>query len=347
MVTTELASRMNGTEVESSTALALFPEAATTVEVARRHWDGMRSLVKSLLVEGLDGDYAHIPGTGDKDTLLKPGAEKLMTFYGLAPILECVREIEVYDGPPAQEASGSLPARPYFAFRYVCRAVSKRTGQVVATCEGEANTLEKRALKMTAFDARNATIKIAEKRALVGVALIACAASSLFTQDIEEMETGERRGSAQRPAGKAAEQKRACPTCSGGMTLKSGTGKNNRPWTAWMCDKGKQGCAQPPIWVDSAQPPAQPEVIDGEAREAAPMTPLVKEWWPRVLAALGDQGWTGPEAQAWGKRNVEALGKASSKDLTADEWEVLLNLARSGGDAGDEPPAEPADDEAF
>ena len=41
-----------------------------------------------------DTDYGVVPGTGTKPTLLKPGAEKLPTFFGLAPVFvsECIVE---------------------------------------------------------------------------------------------------------------------------------------------------------------------------------------------------------------------------------------------------------------
>lgn len=47
--------------------------------------DLVTDLLKRVMVQGIKGDYGIIPGTGDKPTLLKPGAEKLCMLFRLAP----------------------------------------------------------------------------------------------------------------------------------------------------------------------------------------------------------------------------------------------------------------------
>lgn len=39
----------------------------------------------------------------------------------------------------------------------------------------------------------------------------------------------------------------ACPTCGGSMTLRSGTTRDGRPYTAWFCDAK---CGQKPLWLN-------------------------------------------------------------------------------------------------
>jgi len=77
-----------------------------------------------------DGDYGVIPGT-PRPTLLKPGAEKLLEYYGYAPTIKAIDET-------ADRGSGFYRARVTLAL------VSKRTGVVVAEGVGEANTMESR-----------------------------------------------------------------------------------------------------------------------------------------------------------------------------------------------------------
>ena len=49
-------------------------------------------------------------------------------------------------------------------------------------------------------------------------------------------------GSGPSPDGRAP-----CPTCGGSMTLRSGTTRDGRPYTAWFCDAK---CGQKPLWLN-------------------------------------------------------------------------------------------------
>src|SRR5947209_19157397 len=62
-----------------------------TTETALQRYQAFKDFVKSVLREGID--FGKNPGS-DRDTLLKPGAEKLCTFFGLTPryVLEVVVE---------------------------------------------------------------------------------------------------------------------------------------------------------------------------------------------------------------------------------------------------------------
>ncbi|MDD5517827.1 MAG: hypothetical protein PHV98_00565 [Candidatus Omnitrophica bacterium] len=154
-----------------------------------------------------DKDFGIIPGT-DKPTLLKPGAEKLCSLFGLAPEFDVVDEITNFD-------------KGIFYYRYRCKML--RNNSVIATSEGSANSMEKKyryrnvpekkatqeektiALRTEIksgkygdykvyvienkepFDLVNTLQKMAQKRALVAATLIAANASEFFTQDIEDM----------------------------------------------------------------------------------------------------------------------------------------------------------------
>jgi len=158
--------------------------------------------VNTQLREGVD--YGKVPGT-DKDTLLKPGAEKIAQAYGCAPILDItVRDQNVETG--------------YLYVEVAVRLVSISTGAVVAVGVGSASSYEskyryraewwngrgdppadggwertrkgawrRRALNPDLIDTWNTVLKMAKKRALVDAALTVSGASEKFTQDVEDM----------------------------------------------------------------------------------------------------------------------------------------------------------------
>lgn len=57
-----------------------------------------QEIVQSYLVPGID--FGKIPGT-DKDTLLKPGAEKMCEIYGFYADYQLLREVELWDKEPS------------------------------------------------------------------------------------------------------------------------------------------------------------------------------------------------------------------------------------------------------
>jgi hypothetical protein len=73
-------------------------------------------------------DFGEIPGT-DKPTLLKPGAEKLCSFFGLTPRFTIVEKVESWEG---QE--------PFFYYWYKCQLL--RGERVIGEGEGSANSRE-------------------------------------------------------------------------------------------------------------------------------------------------------------------------------------------------------------
>ena len=78
----------------------MIPEAthlmpAMTVGHALTRYNTIVSFVRQVMKDGVD--YGTVPGT-DKPTLLKPGAEKLTTLFGLTPQFPIVREVEDWDG---------------------------------------------------------------------------------------------------------------------------------------------------------------------------------------------------------------------------------------------------------
>jgi len=113
---------------------ALVPSAAMPVmdvSVALSRYRSMNSFIGQVLRENTD--YGIVPGTGNKRTLLKPGAEKLSTFFGLAPTFEHVRVIEDWTG---KDHDGE----PFFYYLVKCRLT--KHGQVIAEGDGSCNSRE-------------------------------------------------------------------------------------------------------------------------------------------------------------------------------------------------------------
>ena len=169
-----------------------------------------QTLVRQSLVSGKD--FGVIPGTGDKPTLLKPGAEKLVKLMGLADTYPDIEKIQDWD-------------KGLFQYIVHCRLISMNSGVIVAEGVGECNSYEPKyryrwvgdrelkelglppeGLRKRDRNSRsggsysqyrlenedpagqlNTLLKMAKKRALVDASLSAGRLSELFTQDLEDM----------------------------------------------------------------------------------------------------------------------------------------------------------------
>ncbi|MBC96428.1 MAG: hypothetical protein CME63_01655 [Halobacteriovoraceae bacterium] len=164
------------------------------------HLKVVKDAVKNIMNEGINSDYAIIPGT-PKKSLLKPGAEKLMRLFGLG-----VRFQKVSD-----ECQFDL-VENFAMFTYVAEVYHLKTGLTIAQCEATANSQEKKyatktvwtnnvktTVPMPVADILNTLKKMAQKRAMVGAVIIAVGASDYFSQDEDEI-------SAQQPERKQAEK---------------------------------------------------------------------------------------------------------------------------------------------
>lgn len=182
-----------------------FMPALTIVEAVNRH-NALVEFVQKVMKR--DHDFGIIPGT-DKPTLLKPGAEKLCTLFGLRTEFVSVETTTDWE-------------KGFFYFHYRCNLT--RNGEVVASGEGSCNSREKkyrwrylpdfkateeekaRAVRKETktskngkpyimlvlensepYDLVNTIQKMAQKRAMIAATLIGVNASEFFTQDMEDM----------------------------------------------------------------------------------------------------------------------------------------------------------------
>ncbi|HVF41583.1 MAG TPA: hypothetical protein VM936_01145 [Pyrinomonadaceae bacterium] len=104
-----------GESEETGRALVAVERArfmpAMSIESAVERYNAVTEFVSRVLRS--DVDYGVIPGT-DKRTLLKPGAEKLTTFFGLSTRFQLLERIEDWTG----ERHGG---EPFFYYLYRCQ----------------------------------------------------------------------------------------------------------------------------------------------------------------------------------------------------------------------------------
>jgi len=139
------------------------------------------------LERGIDFDV--IPGT-KQPSLLKSGAEKIVSAYGLLVHYSLESKLEVPNAEMTiiKDGEERTVHKPLFFYNTKCELVkvaNNGTEYVFSSGYGSANTNEKRNGWNSPFDSANSTLKMAQKRALVQAALSVSGLSALFSQDIE------------------------------------------------------------------------------------------------------------------------------------------------------------------
>jgi hypothetical protein len=124
------------TDEGAGVGLAAFDRSqfmpAMSIELAVERYNAVTEFVSRVLRR--DIDYGVIPGT-EKRTLLKPGAEKLTTFFGLSTRFQLLERIEDWTGA---EHDGE----PFFYYLYRCRLY--RGELLIAESDGSCNSREQK-----------------------------------------------------------------------------------------------------------------------------------------------------------------------------------------------------------
>jgi hypothetical protein len=134
----------------------------------------MKEFVSKQLVNNINGDYARIPGT-PKPSLLKPGAEKLLLLFNLGFRFTIINQVVDF-------IIGEV------SFLVKCETFRKSDGFTVGEYIAFCSNQEKKYVKQSPADIVNTILKMAEKRALVGVTISVTGASDYFSQDLEDMD---------------------------------------------------------------------------------------------------------------------------------------------------------------
>ncbi|MEN0060014.1 MAG: hypothetical protein AAGB31_14330 [Bdellovibrio sp.] len=175
-------------ENQSNYAGSNLPVTQADFEALSNQRKMLRNFTAGQLMK--DVDFGIIKGT-PKNSLYKPGAEKLNRLFGLgARFFQTDKEIDRVGN--------------YASYTYKCEVYHLKSGQVIAECEGVCTSHEKkyksRAIyewvnkekkktgeEMTPIaDIQNTLMKMAQKRAFVGATILAVGASDFFTQDLED-----------------------------------------------------------------------------------------------------------------------------------------------------------------
>lgn len=145
--------------------------AVSIGEVVGNH-KAILDLMRNAMTEGITGDFAAIPGTGPKKSLLKPGAEKLGLYFGLGSQI-AVKQTDRNDGHREYEVTVTM--------------IHRVSGTIVGSGIGVCSTQEGKYKKKAPADMYNTCAKMAKKRAFIDAILTATASSTMFTQDVEDM----------------------------------------------------------------------------------------------------------------------------------------------------------------
>jgi len=141
--------------------------------------DLVREFQKMVLREGVD--YGPIPGTGDRDVLLKPGAESLIAWHN-------------FDSPDPEIEKEEHDWATGFHYYVVRRTVRSSRGKVFTSLRA-CSSFEKKYRYDRVGNERpvadlnsqsDNVLAMADKRALVAVTRLATATSGLFDEEYDE-----------------------------------------------------------------------------------------------------------------------------------------------------------------
>lgn len=176
--------------------------APLTAKEIRANVNLIQEVMKGVMVEGTH--YGVVQGCGNKQTLLKPGAEKLLLTFRVGAFPEVI------------DLSGKDERR----YRVLCHGKTIPTGALVGIGVGECSTDEEKykwkgascqkefdatpedrrrikylrsgeeilQVRTNPADLANTVLKMADKRAHVALALKVTGASDIFVQDVEDLE---------------------------------------------------------------------------------------------------------------------------------------------------------------
>jgi hypothetical protein len=192
---------------EQETAIAVTDrqgvQALTAAEI-RAQVNRIQEVMKAVMQNGIH--YGKVPGCGDKPTLLKPGAEKILATFQIAVDPQIENETRTADEytvrikAVATSASGrnlgsavgeaSSNEEKYKWRKTVCEREFDTTPEDrrrIAFKKYDGKINEVKQVRTNVADISNTVLKMAVKRAEVAVCLQVTAASDCFTQDIEDL----------------------------------------------------------------------------------------------------------------------------------------------------------------
>lgn len=111
----------------------LYISPVVGIDEAKSKFETVREYTAKCLTPKID--FGTVPGVS-KPSLLKPGAEKICSLFGLTPKFTCVDKTMNWLG------EGNPDHEPFFYFEYRCDLY--RGGEFVASCDASCNSWEKK-----------------------------------------------------------------------------------------------------------------------------------------------------------------------------------------------------------
>jgi hypothetical protein len=175
--------------------------SGTAIQQLQERMRTVLEVMANVLEEGKD--YGRIPGT-DKPTLYKPGAEKLMLTFNLAPAEPKIEDLSTADeiryrvGVPIEGTDGrqrwgigeaSSNEEKYRWRKPVCDEEFADTPEHLRRekwFKGKDRPYKGKQIRTSPADVANTILKMAHKRGFIHGTLLATGASSVFNQDLED-----------------------------------------------------------------------------------------------------------------------------------------------------------------
>lgn len=178
-------------------------DAPLTAAQLKTHISILQDVMRSVMVPGVD--YGRVPGCGDKPTLFKPGAEKILATFRIAVVPEADDLSTPETAHYRVRCKGMTPNGLCIGVGIgECSSDEEKYRWRRATCDEEFNatTADRRREKWIApknkpkftvkqvrtnkADVANTVLKMAKKRSMIDMTLTATAASSCFEQDMAD-----------------------------------------------------------------------------------------------------------------------------------------------------------------
>lgn len=120
--------------MESPNGQITHTAAQNGLPLALERYSMIVQFIRAALQPGID--FGVIPGTGDRPTLLLPGAQKIAALFRFGTRLHLDKEIEDWVGTDHK-------GEAFFMYRHLCEVFDQH-GQLVATGYGSCNSWEKK-----------------------------------------------------------------------------------------------------------------------------------------------------------------------------------------------------------
>ena len=336
------------------------PRIVMAPDEAKALADQLQECMRAILKENVD--FGIIPGAGDKKNLLKPGAEKLLQWFGFGS-----RSVEVKierDDPEQPSGIADKVRRVGVTYRTTVTKQVPGGGEViVATCEGYAGYDEDRyfapmeearakaeakeranaarynrgvnASKWTSIVADyrapwNTLIKMAQKRSYVGAAIDATGAAGLFTQDMETFVSVDATPAALSAAGRAAIAQLPQPVAKeldAWYHAVNWPGPDTWDTEQWCTALVKAGRLAEAAKLQSQPPPSATRVDTAKRERARDQAQAQQDPAPAAAAQEEPQPPADAALPPGVDRIAQVFAERASKAMTAKDLTVVVNEA--------------------